>query len=155
LLERLRTAKQATDLHTDQLSQAVLLQFAESGRLNTHRAKVLHAGAERLAATLAACGEFLPEGSSWTRPAGGMNVWVRLPEPLDAGDLLGRAQRAGVAYLPGRFFSVGRLDPGTLRLSFAGLAPMEIRRGLEILRSVIDGELEISAGLRDPGMAMV
>ena len=52
-----------------------------------------------------------------------MNVWVRLPEPLDAGELLARAQREGVAYLPGRYFAVSRLEPGALRLSFAGLAP--------------------------------
>ena len=156
LLERLRAAKQSSDLHTDQLSQAVLLEFAQKGRLHTHREKVLRAGAERLAATLAACGEFLPKGSWWTLPEGGMNVWVRLPEPLDAGDLLGRAQRAGVAYLPGRFFAVGRLDPGTLRLSFAGLSPVEIRRGLEILGSVIDGELKSAADRSyTPSPAMV
>ncbi len=62
LIDRLRAAKQATDLHTDQLSQAVLLEFAESGRLRMHRAHVLRAGAERLKATLEACREFLPAG---------------------------------------------------------------------------------------------
>ena len=55
LIDRLRQAKEASDLHTDQLSQAVLLEFAESGRLEAHRARVLKAGAERLAATLEAC----------------------------------------------------------------------------------------------------
>ena len=35
-------------------------------------------------------------------------MWVRLPEPLDAGELLARAQREGVAYLPGRYFAVSR-----------------------------------------------
>ena len=52
-----------------------------------------------------------------------MNLWVRLPEPLDAGELLPRAQREGVTYLPGRYFAVSRHEPGALRLSFAGLAP--------------------------------
>src|SRR5271157_3712236 len=102
LIDRLRQAKEAADLHTDQLSQAVLLEFAESGRLEAHRARVLQAGAERLAATLDACRRYLPANARWTRPQGGMNVWVRLPEPLDAGELLPRAQKEGVAYLPGR-----------------------------------------------------
>ncbi len=62
-----------------------------------------------------------------------MNVWVRLPEPLDAGELLARAQKEGVAYLPGRYFAVSRLEPGSLRLSFAGLTPEQIREGLAIL----------------------
>src|SRR5262249_46993035 len=92
LIDRMRQAKEASDLHTDQLSQAVLLEFAESGRLEAHRTKVREAGAARLAATLDACREFLPPGSRWTRPEGGMNVWVKLPEPLDAGELLSRAQ---------------------------------------------------------------
>ena len=121
LIDRLRNAKEAADLHTDQLSQAVLLEFAESGRLEAHRARMLQAGSERLAATLEACAAHLPAGTRWTRPEGGMNLWVRLPEPLDAGELLARAQREGVTYLPGRYFAVSRLDPGALRLSFAGL----------------------------------
>ena len=62
-----------------------------------------------------------------------MNVWVRLPEPLDAAELLPRARKEGVAYLPGHYFAVSRPDPGALRLSFAGLTPEQIRRGLEIL----------------------
>ena len=155
LLDRLRAAKEATDLHTDQLSQAVLLEFAESGRLDTHRRHVLQAGSERLAATLDACREFLPAGSRWTRPEGGMNLWVRLPEPLDAAELLARAQRAGVAYLPARYFAVGRLDPGALRLSFAGLTPEEIRRGLQILGTVTKAELQTAANPYEPSPAMV
>jgi len=155
LIDRLRAAKEATDLHTDQLSQAILLEFAESGRLEEHRARVLKAGTERLTATLEACREFLPSGSRWTRPDGGMNVWVRLPEPLDAGELLARAQRAGVAYLPGRFFAVGRMEPGALRLSFAGLTPEEIRRGLRILGTLTRAELETAESRFEPSPAMV
>jgi DNA-binding transcriptional MocR family regulator len=132
-----------------------MLEFAESGRLEAHRACVLKAGAERLAATLQGCREFLPAGSRWTQPEGGMNVWVRLPEPLDAGELLARAQRAGVAYLPGRFFAVSRLEPGALRLSFAGLTPEEIRRGLEILGQLTRAELETAASRFEPSPAMV
>jgi len=155
LLDRLRTAKEAADLHTDQLSQAVLLEFAVSGRLERHRERVLQAGAERLAATLDACREFLPAGTRWTRPEGGMNIWVRLPEPLDAGELLARAQREGVAFRPGRYFAVSRFEPGALRLSFAGLAPEQIRTGLAILGRVIAGEIESSSRMFDPSPAMV
>ena len=155
LLDRLRSAKEAADLHTDQLSQAVLLEFAESGRLEKHRAHVLRAGSERLAATMEACRKFLPSGTRWTEPEGGMNVWVRLPEPLDAGTLLAKAQREGVAYLPGRYFAVSRLDPGALRLSFAGLAPDQIRTGLAILGRIIAGELEDAAKSFEPSPAMV
>jgi len=155
LLDRLRSAKEAADLHTDQLSQAVLLEFAVSGRLERHRERVLRAGAERLAATLEGCREFLPAGTRWSWPEGGMNIWVRLPEPLDAGELLARAQREGVAFRPGRYFAVSRFEPGALRLSFAGLTPEQIRTGLGILGRVIAGEIESSSRMFDPSPAMV
>jgi 2-aminoadipate transaminase len=155
LIDRLRAAKEAADLHSDQLSQAVLLEFAESGRLDQHRARILRAGAERLAATLDACREHLPAGTRWTQPEGGMNLWVRLPDPLDAADLLPRAQREGVSYLPGRYFAVSRMDPGALRLSFAGLTPEQIRQGIAVLGRVCSAELEASVRNVEPSPAMV
>ena len=86
-----------------------------------------------------------------------MNLWVRLPEPLDAGDLLARAQREGVAYLPGKFFAVQRHEPGALRLSFAGLPPEEIERGVRTLGDIFTSELERLRGSRniEPASAMV
>jgi len=157
LIARLAQAKQLADLHTDQLAQAVLLRFAESGRLAAHRTRMLQAGGERLAAVLAACDRYLPAGSRATRPQGGMNLWVRLPEPLDAGELLARAHRENVSYLPGKYFAVARFEPGALRLSFAGLAPEEIRKGLAILGGIFSSELERARAHRtlEPATAMV
>jgi 2-aminoadipate transaminase len=62
-----------------------------------------------------------------------MNLWIELPEPLDAAELLGRAEREGVTYLPGRYFAVSRPQPHGLRISFAGMTPEEIRSGLATL----------------------
>lgn len=157
LLARLAEAKECSDLHTDQLSQAILLRFAESGRLEAHRERVLAAGGGRLRAVLAACERYLPPGTYFTRPRGGMNLWVRLKEPLDAGELLGRAQREGVSYLPGKYFEVSRHDPGALRLSFAGLAPEKIRIGLGILGRIFSEELERMRAYEhyEPAPAMV
>jgi 2-aminoadipate transaminase len=156
LIARLAEAKQLADLHTDQLSQAALLRFVESGRLAAHRACVLAAGAERLRAILEACERYLPAGSAFTRPQGGMNLWVRLPEPLDAGDLLAAAHRRGVSYLPGRYFEVSRREPGGLRLCFAGLEPEKIRTGLEILGSIFSAErARVRLERHEPAQAMV
>ncbi len=156
LVARLAEAKQLADLHTDQLSQAALLRFAESGRLAAHRQRVLEAGRERLRAVLAACDASLPAGSHATRPQGGMNLWVRLPEPLDAGELLARAHREGVSYLPGRYFEVQRREPGGLRLSFAGLDPERIRAGLATLGRIFASELARARSERyEPAPAMV
>jgi 2-aminoadipate transaminase len=157
LIARLTEAKQLSDLHTDQFSQAVLLRFVESGRLGAHRARVLEAGAERLRAVLAACERYLPAGTRYTRPQGGMNLWVRLPEPLDAGELQPRAQRENVLYVPGKYFAISRPEPGALRLSFASLAPEKIRKGVAVLGEIFGSELERVRSRRtlEPVPAMV
>jgi DNA-binding transcriptional MocR family regulator len=142
LIEKLTEAKQWSDLHTDQLSQAVLLRFAESGRLEQHRRRMLVAGRERLEAALEACEKYLPAGATYTRPRGGMSLWIELPEFLDASEMLPRAEREGVNYLPGRYFAVSRPRPNGLRISFAEMTPEEIRSGLEILGRIFRKELE-------------
>ena len=142
LIEKLTEAKQWSDLHTDQLSQAVLLRFAESGRLEQHRQRMLVAGRERLRAVLDACEKYLPAGAKFTRPRGGMSLWIELPEWLDASELLPRAEREGVTYLPGRYFAVSRPQPNGLRISFAGMTPEEIRSGLAILGRIFQDALE-------------
>ena len=142
VIARLAESKQWADLHTDQLSQAVLLRFVENGFLEEHRRRVVRAGSERLTAALAACRQHLPRNATYTRPEGGMNLWVRLPEPLDAGELAPRAVREGVSYMPGKHFAVGPPESGALRLSFAGLKPAEIREGIAILGRIFTKEIE-------------
>ncbi len=150
-IARLTEAKEASDLHSDQLSQAVLLRFADSGRLLAHHKKMLTAGAARLKECLAGCAKELPNGSYFTRPEGGMNVWVRLPEPLDASELAGRAARENVSYLPGRYFAVSRPQPHALRLSFAGMSPEHIDYGLRVLGQIFRSEYSSARrARRDP-----
>jgi 2-aminoadipate transaminase len=140
-IARLAEAKESSDLHSDQLSQAVLLRFAESGRLQAHRNAMIATGAERLQACLAACAKHLPHGSFYTRPEGGMNVWVRLPESLDAAELAMRALRENVSFLPGKYFEVSRTQSHSLRLSFVGLKPEMIQYGMQVLGMLFKSEL--------------
>jgi 2-aminoadipate transaminase len=137
VIARVTELKQLADLHTDHLSQAFLLQFAESGRLARHQAAVIAAAKEKVRALDHSCRRFLT-GCTYQVPGGGMNMWVTLPGDLDAVGLRSLAQQAGVDFLPGRMFSVSRpLDSG-LRLSFGGLEPHEIRKGIAILGGLID-----------------
>ena len=71
----------------------------------------------------------------------GPSVWLGLPEGLDARALLPRAQREGVAYLPGRYFAVSREHRSSLRLSFAGLAPEQIDKGIAVLGRIFKEEV--------------
>jgi 2-aminoadipate transaminase len=143
------------DLHTDHLSQAFVLRFAETGKLARHQEKVIAAAKEKLRALDQSCRRYLG-GCHWHLPAGGMNIWIDLPAGLDAMALRGLAQQAGVDYLPGRYFSVSRpLDSG-LRLSFAGLEPAEIRKGIEILGGLIRNATNSrDARASQPALALV
>ena len=142
VIAKLAEAKQWSDLHTDQLAQAFLWRFAESGRLDRHRQRVVEGGRRRLAAALESCRRHLPAGTHFTRPEGGMNLWIELPELLDADGLLPAAQSAGVDYLPGRYFAVSRPCHHALRLSFAGTAPAQISQGIAILGKLFSRELD-------------
>ncbi|HWE51341.1 MAG TPA: PLP-dependent aminotransferase family protein [Bryobacteraceae bacterium] len=136
VIKRVTELKQLADLHTDHLSQAFLLHFAETGKLAQHRENVIAAAKEKLRALEQSCRRYL-DGCVWNMPAGGMNIWIQLPAGVDAVALRGLAQQAGIDYLPGRYFSIARpLDSG-LRLSFAGLEANEIRKGIEILGGLI------------------
>jgi 2-aminoadipate transaminase len=115
---------------------------------------MIAAGKEKLDAVEDACRRYLAE-CSYSVPKGGMNIWIDLTGGLDSSALRGLAQQAGIDYLPGRYFSVSRpLDTG-LRLSFAGLEPNQIRRGIQILGKVVQS----ARGSRDdasrPMMALV
>ncbi len=157
VIAHLAEAKQLSDLHSDQLSQAVLLRFAESGELTRHLERTRTAGADRLTCVLEACARFLPAGSRFTRPTGGMSLWVELPAPLLADSLLRRASERGVDFLPGRYFSARRPHTHGLRLSFGGLTPDEILRGLEILGESARAELASFANVAplEPVAALV
>jgi 2-aminoadipate transaminase len=145
VIQCLAELKQTSDLHSDQLAQAVLFHFANSGEMARHVKRMCESGAARLTATLSACGRYLPPGSRFTRPEGGLNVWVELPPPLDAHEVLLRAQEQGVGFLPGSYFSDGRAYSRFLRLSFGGLSPKEIERGIRILGGIANRELNSAA----------
>ena len=130
-IERLAEAKQWSDLHTDHLSQYILHEFARSGGLAEHRRRMLDAGRQRLSAALAALAA-IPEIEHFTRPQGGMSLWVTLRQGLDAERVLD-ATGGRVSFLPGSAFAVSRRYPSSFRLSFAGLRPAAIQKGIEII----------------------
>jgi 2-aminoadipate transaminase len=157
VIDSLAEAKQISDLHSDQLSQAVLLRFAESGELAQHIERTVRAGRERLKAVLSACAAYLPAGAKYTRPEGGMSLWIELPAPLNAEHLLTRVEERGVNFLPGRYFSARRTHARGLRISFGGLAPEQITRGIQIVGEAARRELAASAATAtlEPALALV
>jgi len=156
LITRLMEARQLADLHGDQFSQAVLLEFARSGRLDQHLSHMLETGRERVRALLSSLATHMPEGVTYSRPDGGMNLWLKLPGGIDTFDLLQHAHREGVTYIPGRHFAVSRPHHHALRLSFAGLKPEAISTGISRLSRAIASEMEtLDRHQREPVPALV
>ncbi|MFH8795815.1 PLP-dependent aminotransferase family protein [Streptomyces sp. NPDC017941] len=127
-------AKQAADLHTPTVNQLAAARYLADYDLDAHVARVAGVYRERRDAMLAGIGDALPAGSSWTRPEGGMFLWVRLPSGYDATALLPGVVAHHVAYVPGAPFFAGDPEPGALRLCFVTQTPDEIAEGLRRLR---------------------
>jgi len=141
VIERLRVVKQATDLHSDQLSQAVMAEFTRRGLLLRQVARMRKLCASRLAAVEEALVRHMPSDTRWTHPNGGMSIWLELPPGFDANELLVRARERGVVFAPGRYFYVQSPQPNTLRLGFAELEERQIARGIAVLGDILRSEL--------------
>ena len=133
VIDRLRLVKQYTDLHTDQLAQATMAEFIRQGFLDKHLKAMRRVYAKRLSVLLDSMERHMPEGVEWTRPEGGMCLWVTLPPGYDASELSVHARERGVLFSPGRYFYVQVPRPNAFRLGFAGLDERKIARGVEIL----------------------
>lgn len=141
VIERLRIAKQATDLHTDQLAQAALAEFCRRGYLRRLVTRARAVYRTRLEQAEQALVRHFPPEVHWVRPEGGMSIWVTLPEGLDAGALLFKARERKVLFTPGRFFYFQAVQANTLRLGFVGLTPVQIERGIAILGGLLRAEI--------------
>lgn len=112
---------------------------------------------ERRDALLESLQAMMPEGTTWTIPAGGFYSWLTLPNGLDATAMLPRAIAALVAYVPGTGFYVDGQGRQNLRLSYCYPEPDRIREGVRRLAAVVEGELELAntfgttSGLRAAG----
>jgi DNA-binding transcriptional MocR family regulator len=140
-VERLRLVKQSTDLHTDQLAQATLAEFVRRGYLARHLSKMKRIYLGRLEAIEAALQKYMPGETTWTRPEGGMSVWVTLPPGFDSGELLIHLRERGVVFVPGRYFYLQNPQPNTLRLGFAGLDEKRIAKGVHTFSELLKLEI--------------
>lgn len=139
VIDRLALIKQGVDLHSSSLAQAVAYYACRDGLLDRHVPVIRALYHERRDAMLAALEREMPPGISWTRPSGGMFLWLRLPEQLNAGALLERALVNKVAFVPGgAFYPLGGGD-NTLRLNFSHANPEQIALGVRRLAATLRG----------------
>src|SRR3984893_17815056 len=141
VIERLRLVKQSTDLHTGHLAQAILAEYVRRGLLGRHLERTRKAYSRRLAVLEHELDRHMPSGTKWTRPEGGMCVWVEMPPVFDSNEFLIHTRERGVVFAPGRYFYFQTPQPNTLRLGFAGVADRDIVRGIATLADVLRAEM--------------
>lgn len=138
IFPKLLQAKQAADLHTPGFNQRLASAVLRDGFMERHvptvRALYRLQCRVMLDALVHEMGDL---GVQWNAPAGGMFLWLRLPEGLDATALLPQAVARGVAYVPGAAFYAGSADPRTLRLSFVTATEDQIRSGIAALAATV------------------
>jgi DNA-binding transcriptional MocR family regulator len=139
LLGPLAVAKQAADLHTSTVAQLAAERWLAAHDLGDHITSLSAHYRPRRDALLEALEAHLPAGSRWTRPEGGLFIWIELPSGFDAEAVLPRALERGVAYVPGRYFYAGEARPETLRVSFATATPDALREGAVRLAAALAG----------------
>lgn len=135
---KLLQAKQAADLHTPGFNQRLVAEVLKDGFAQRHVPGIRALYRGQCAAMLAALDEHMAgRGVAWNAPQGGMFLWLRLPDGLDAMDLLPLALARGVAFVPGAAFYPGAPDPRTLRLSFVTATEAQIRTGIAALAQAV------------------
>ena len=129
--------KQGTDLHTSTFTQLVAYEACRGGFLDRHIRVIRSVYSERRQAMLAALERSMPPGVTWTRPAGGLFLWVRLPAGTNAKDVLRVAVEKRVAFVPGSAFHASGGGENTLRLNFSYSNPETIETGIRRLAEAV------------------
>ena len=135
---KLTQAKQAADLHSPSFNQRVVAEVMKDDFLQRHIPTIRAMyKAQRDVMLVALEREMEGLDVSWTRPVGGMFLWVRLPKGMNAQDLLPEAVERGMAFVPGAPFYAGEPETNTLRLSYVTVSPEQIRQGVAALAAAI------------------
>ena len=134
-------AKQGIDLCTNTVAQYVARDYISKGYLDKHIPKVIELYKGKRDLMLDMMDDYFPDGVEWTKPDGGMFLWVRLPDGMDAGAMFNRAIENKVAYVIGSAFFPNRDHKNTFRLNFTYPTDEQIKEGIKRLGKVIKEEM--------------
>lgn len=142
VMEKLVFAKQAADLHTNNLAQRIVYEFLRRNLLDPHIQVIVKNYRQRRDAMLQAIKRHFPDGVNWTKPDGGIFIWVTLPQGIDTMQLFEKALQAKVAYVPGSCYYAKGGGENSLRINFTGCNEGQIEIGIKRLARVITENLK-------------
>ena len=138
IMKKMAVAKQASDLHSNNLAQRIIYQFLLDNSLEDHLTSIRTFYKEQADFMITSMKQFFPDQVKWIVPKGGMFIWATLPEQLDATTLLEKAIEQNVLFVPGQNFYVdGIYGNNSLRINFSHSSKSEILNGIKILGTLI------------------
>lgn len=144
VFDKLLIAKQASDLHTNVFVQYVLSEYLSTGKFDGHVEKIRQVYGRQRNAMIKSIEEHFPKSVQFTRPEGGMFLWVSLPDHLSSMTLFNIAIEKKVAFVPGHPFYIGRDHTNTLRLNFSSADEKTIDMGIIRLSAALN---ELKTGM--------
>ena len=143
VLEKINLGKQAADLCTSTLSQLLVSAYFEQGDWREYVRSLTEIYRARRDTMLEALADHFPPEAEWTRPAGGLFIWATLPEYIDTTDLLARALRDNVAFVPGSAAYLDGRGHSSMRLNFSGAGEDDIREGIRRIGEVVKEQVAL------------
>lgn len=137
LLKHISVAKEASDLHTNIFAQYLIWDYLKNNDLDIHIAKITELYRKQAHAMMEAIDRYFPPTVKYTRPHGGMFLWVTLPEGVSAMSLFPKALEKGVAFVPGDPFYTGIRNTNTMRLNYTNADSETITEGIRRLGDLL------------------
>jgi 2-aminoadipate transaminase len=143
VMEKIVIGKQATDLCTSTLTQYFVAEYFAEDRWEDYVRDLIGIYQARRDTMLEALERHFPGQATWTHPGGGLFVWATLPDYLDTTDLLAKALRRDVAFVPGAAAYVDGRGTNSMRLNFSGSDQEQIREGVRRIGQVIAEQIDL------------
>jgi 2-aminoadipate transaminase len=143
VMQKVVLGKQAVDLCTSTLTQYFVREYFGEGNWRGYVADLCGIYRDRRDAMLDAMERFFPDGATWSRPEGGLFCWATLPSYIDTTDLLAKALRENVAFVPGAAAYVDGRGGSSMRLNFSASGADEIREGIKRIGAVIAEQVDL------------
>jgi len=137
LIDTIVMIKQSVDLCTPSFNQLILAEYIKRGKMRETIKKAIACYRPKLEAMLSSLEKHMPSEVRWSRPTGGMFLWLRLPEGIDTKEIFKSAIDHNVAYVIGRPFHCTDTGFNTMRLNYSFPTVEQIRKGIELLATVI------------------
>jgi 2-aminoadipate transaminase len=148
VMEKIVLGKQAADLCTSTLTQHFVREYFAEGRWREYIADLIGIYHRRRDVMVGALREHFPAEATWTEPEGGLFIWATLPEYIDTGDLLAKALREDVAFVPGQAaYADESRGRNSMRLNFSGVGDEEIREGIRRIGGAVAEQVELYGAL--------